>query len=191
MRGRVMSRKDHEPAGSERGFAWLSLVVRISKPALEAPVKPGSGQGLPDRYGQIRSSAAEREHTIDVLKTAFTEGRLTQDEYEDRIGLALRPLTYAELAALTADLPAGQAGSLRQPSGDPARPASRPLNRTAVASLVCAVVLPAVPLLAVLLGLIAHGQIQQRGERGAGLATAGMVVGALLGLLFIVYVMHH
>jgi hypothetical protein len=178
-------------AGSERGFAWLSLVVRISKPALEAPVKPGSGQGLPDRYGQIRSSAAEREHTIDVLKTAFAEGRLTHEEYEDRIGLALRPLTYAELAALTSDLPAGQPGSVPPPSGHLAPPESRPVNRTAVASLVCALVLPAVPLLAVLLGLIAHGQIQQRHERGAGLATAGIIIGAILGLLFIVFVSHH
>ncbi|HUB40970.1 MAG TPA: DUF1707 and DUF4190 domain-containing protein [Streptosporangiaceae bacterium] len=154
-------------------------------------MKPETGQGLPDRYGQIRSSAAEREHTIDVLKTAFAEGRLTQEEYEDRVGLALHPLTYAELAALTSDLPAGQPASLRPPSSYRSTSASRPLNRTAIASLVCALVLPAVPLLAVLLGLIAHGQIQQRGERGAGLATAGMVIGAVFGLVFIFYVLHH
>jgi Domain of unknown function (DUF1707)/Domain of unknown function (DUF4190) len=151
----------------------------------------GSGQGLPDRYGQMRSSAAEREQTIDILKTAFAEGRLTQQEHEDRIGLALSPLTYAELAALTSDLPAGLPGSLHQPSSYLPPPESRPLNRTAVASLVCAVVLPAVPLLAVLLGLIAHGQIQQRGERGAGLATAGMIIGAIFGLMFVVFVSHH
>jgi hypothetical protein len=139
----------------------------------------------------MRTSAAEREDTIDVLKTAFAEGRLTQQEYEDRIGLALRPLTYAELAVLTSDLPAGLPGSLGPPSGSLPQPASRPVNRTAVASLVCALVLPAVPLLAVLLGLIAHGQIQQRHERGAGLATAGMIIGAIFGLLFIVFVGHN
>ena len=155
-------------------------------------MEPGSGQGLPGRYGQMRSSAAEREHVIDVLKTAFADGRLTQEEYEDRVGLALRPLTYAELAVLTSDLPAGLPGSLPPPrSGYLPPPASRPLNRTAVASIVAAVVLPAVPLLAVLLGLIAHGQIQQRGERGAGLATAGILLGALFGLLFIAFVVNH
>ena len=154
-------------------------------------MEPRSGQRLPGRYGQIRSSAAEREHVIDVLKTAFADGRLTQDEYEDRVGLALRPLTYAELAELTSDLPAGLPGSLRPPSSDPQPPPdSRPLNRTAVASLVCALLLPAVPLLSVLLGLVAHGQIQQRGERGAGLATAGIVLGALAGLVFMLFVLN-
>jgi uncharacterized membrane protein len=149
-------------------------------------VEPGSRYGLPDRYGQMRSSAAEREQAIDVLKTAFTDGRLTKQEYEDRIGLALSPLTYAELAALTSDLPAGLPGPLRPPA--PGSP-SRPLNRMAVASLV-SVIVPGLPLLPVLLGLIAHGQIQERGERGAGLATAGIMMGALFGLMFIVLVLH-
>ena len=60
----------------------------------------------------------------------------------------------------------------------------------AVASLVCAV-LPGVPLLAIVLGLIAHGQIQERGERGAGLATAGIMLGGLFSLLFIVLFLRH
>jgi hypothetical protein len=134
----------------------------------------------------MRSSAAEREHTIDILKTAFAEGRLTQEEYEDRIGLALRPLTYADLAALTSDLPAGRPGAPPTPPG----PASRPVNKMAVASLACAVVLPLVPMLSVLLGLIAHGQIHERGERGAGLATAGILIGGLFGLMFILLVLN-
>jgi hypothetical protein len=153
-------------------------------------VEPGFGQGLPDRYGQMRSSAAEREHVIDILKTAFADGRLNQDEYEDRVGLALRPLTYGELAELTADLPAGLQGSLRPAPADLPPPDSRPVNKTAVASLVCALVLPGLPLLAVLLGLIAHGQIQGREERGRGLATAGIVIGAVLGLLYLILVLH-
>ena len=149
-------------------------------------MEPGSRYGLPDRYGQMRSSAAEREQAIDILKTAFADGRLTKQEYEDRIGLALSPLTYAGLAALTSDLPAGLPGALRQ--SEPGYP-SRPLNRMAVASLVSALV-PGLPLLPVLLGLIAHGQIQERGERGAWLATAGIMMGALFGLMFIVLVLH-
>jgi hypothetical protein len=161
----------------------------MSELALEAPVEP-SGYGLPDRYGQMRSSAADRELFIDVLKAAFVEGRLTKQECEDRIGLALRPLTYAELAALTSDLPAGLPGSLRPPLASPAPTASRPVNRMAVASLVCSL-LPGLPLLAVLLGLIAHGQIQERGERGAGIATAGILIGALYGVAFLVLVLQH
>jgi hypothetical protein len=58
----------------------------------------------------------------------------------------------------------------------------------AVASLTCAV-LPGLPVVAILLGLIAHGQIQERGERGAGLATAGIMIGGLFSLLFVVLVL--
>jgi uncharacterized membrane protein len=153
-------------------------------------VEPGSGYGLPARYGQMRSSAAEREHAIEVLKTAFADGRLTKEEYEDRIGLALSPLTYGQLAALTSDLPTALPGSLRPPPpGYLSPPASRPINRMAVASLVCSV-LPGLPILAVLLGLIAHGQIQERGERGAALATAGIVIGGLFSLVFILIVLN-
>jgi len=170
---------------------WFSLVVRICKPAQEAPVEPGSRYGLPDRYGHMRSSAAEREHAIEILKTAFADGRLTKQEYEDRIGLALSPLTYADLAVLTSDLPAGQGlpGSLRPPPPGYLPSATRPLNKMAVASLICAV-MPGIPLLAILLGLIAHGQIQERGERGGALATAGIVIGGLFSLVFMLFFLH-
>jgi Domain of unknown function (DUF1707)/Domain of unknown function (DUF4190) len=153
-------------------------------------VEPGSGYGLPDRYGHMRSSAAEREHAIEILKTAFADGRLTKQEYEDRVGLALSPLTYADLAVLTSDLPAADLpGSLRPPPPGYLPSASRPLNKMAVASLICAV-MPGIPLLAIMLGLIAHGQIQEREERGAALATAGIVIGGLLSLVFMLLVLH-
>jgi Domain of unknown function (DUF1707)/Domain of unknown function (DUF4190) len=138
----------------------------------------------------MRSAAADREQAIDVLKTAFADGRLTKDEYEERLGLALGPMTYAELAAITADLPAALSGTLSPPPVYLPPPANRPLNKMAVASLVCAV-LPGIPLLAILLGLIAHGQIQERGERGAGLATAGIVIGGVVSLAFVVLVLQH
>jgi hypothetical protein len=41
-----------------------------------------------------------------VLKAAYAQGRLTKDELEARAGQAFASRTYAELAALTADLPA-------------------------------------------------------------------------------------
>lgn len=40
------------------------------------------------------------------LRTASLEGRLTSDELEERVGLAYASLTYGELDALLADLPA-------------------------------------------------------------------------------------
>ncbi len=57
--------------------------------------------------GRLRASHADREQVVDVLKAAFVEGRLTKDELEARAGRAFASRTYGELAALTADLPAG------------------------------------------------------------------------------------
>ena len=61
----------------------------------------------PDGYshGRIRTSRADREQAIDALKVAYVQGRLTKDELDERLGRALAPLTHAELAALTGDLP--------------------------------------------------------------------------------------
>jgi hypothetical protein len=148
------------------------------------PPEPGHGM-LPGGYGNMRASTADRERVIDVLKAAFAEGRLNQDEFEQRAGQAFSARTYAELAEITADLPVGPLG-IPQPPGYQPPPPSRPMNRLAVASLVIAL-MPVIPLLAVFTGLIAHGQIQERGERGAGIATAGILIGGIVSLLFFFY----
>ena len=51
--------------------------------------------------------SADRERTVGVLRAGFTEGRLTQDELDDRVARAYAARTYGDLWALTADLPAG------------------------------------------------------------------------------------
>lgn len=58
--------------------------------------------------GDQKAAAAlgEREQRIGMLKAAFVEGRLTKEEFDARIGRALTSRTYAELAAVTSDLPA-------------------------------------------------------------------------------------
>jgi uncharacterized protein DUF1707 len=50
---------------------------------------------------------ADRERAIDVLRAGFTEGRLTQEEFDERAARVYRARTYGELGALVADLPAG------------------------------------------------------------------------------------
>jgi hypothetical protein len=50
-----------------------------------------------DSLGQMRASDRDRDNTADWLRTAFAEGRLTKDEYDERIGQALSSKTYAEL----------------------------------------------------------------------------------------------
>jgi DUF1707 SHOCT-like domain len=66
-------------------------------------------------HGHMRASHADREHVIDALKAAFVQGRLTKDELDQRVGQAFASKTYAELATLSADLPAGLAPSPSQP----------------------------------------------------------------------------
>jgi len=69
-------------------------------------VTAGRADGTAGARGQLRTSHADREQAIDMLKAAFVEGRLTMDEFDLRVGQALASRTYADLAALTADIPA-------------------------------------------------------------------------------------
>ena len=81
--------------------------------------------GLAGR-GHLRAAQADREQAITVLKAAYAQGRLTKDELEARAGQAFASRTYAELAVLTADLPAASpAGASRAATG-PDAPWPRP-----------------------------------------------------------------
>jgi uncharacterized membrane protein len=66
----------------------------------------GPDEGAAAGHGRLRASHADREHALDTLKTAFADGRLDKDELDDRVGQALAARTYAELAAVTAGIPA-------------------------------------------------------------------------------------
>ncbi len=93
--------------------------------------------------GHLRASDADREQVLDAIKAAFVQGRLTLDELDMRAGRALASRTYAELTAITADIPAGLIGA--QPPPTTARaPTRKPINKKAVAWGVCAIILPAV-----------------------------------------------
>jgi len=72
---------------------------------------------------QLRTSRADREQAVDVLKASFVQGRLTKDELDVRVGQVFASRTYADLDGLTADIPAGVADP-RPPaahSGEPDR----------------------------------------------------------------------
>ena len=76
----------------------------------EVPVMAGPGDevaaGAGGR-GHLRASQADREQVISTLKAAFVQGMLAKDEFDVRVGQAFASRTYAELAAVTADLRAG------------------------------------------------------------------------------------
>ena len=53
----------------------------------------------------LRAADADRHKIADQLKTALDEGRLSLNEYDDRVRQAYAARTYAELLILVADLP--------------------------------------------------------------------------------------
>ncbi|MFB9628581.1 DUF1707 SHOCT-like domain-containing protein [Nonomuraea helvata] len=57
---------------------------------------------------QMRVSDDDRECAAQQLQHAFTEGRLTQLELEDRLEIALTAKTYGDLLGLIDDLPVDQ-----------------------------------------------------------------------------------
>ncbi len=90
----------------------------------EGPVTAGpGGETAVASRGHLRASHAEREHVIDTLKAAFVQGRLAKDDFDARIGQTFASRTYAELAAITADIPAGLAAA--RPLRKPVRALSR------------------------------------------------------------------
>ena len=88
--------------------------------------------------GRMRASHADREQVIEVLKDAFVQGRLAQDELDTRVGMALASRTYAELAAVTADIPAGPA--VVEPAAGPASTPARTLAKAALRAGMCLLV---------------------------------------------------
>jgi hypothetical protein len=82
--------------------------------------------------GRLRAAQADREQVIEVLKVAFVQERLDRDEFDLRVGRALASRTYADLAALTADIPA------RLTRAQPPGPARKSVNKKALAAMACA-----------------------------------------------------
>jgi hypothetical protein len=121
---------------------------------------------------RCRASDADREQAVDLLKAAFVAGRLGKDEFDLRIGWALASRSFADLDAVTDDLPAGPTKA-RPPA--PAREPGRKqlIMRASVTIAVAGVVaIAAVPMV--------------RFPGAVGLITGtirGCLVGALLAVL--------
>jgi hypothetical protein len=96
--------------------------------------------------GRFLASDADRERTVDVLKTAFVHGALTRDELTQRTGRVLTARTYAELAGITAGLTPGEARPRPRPAAKTApgqqRVSKKRVSKKVVAWSACAVVLP-------------------------------------------------
>ncbi len=112
---------------------------------------------------RLRTSRADREQAIDTLKTAFVQDRLNKDEFDERVGQALAARAYAELTALTSDIPAGLAAAL-PPRGPGPGPAQLRQSKAAKAA-VCVVVVA---------GLVVVATI------GGGIQSPLLVLGTML-----------
>ena len=75
---------------------------------------------------QFRVSDADRDKVTEVLRQAAEEGRLTFDELDERLGQALSAKTYADLEAVTTDLPAGLTAPAPAQAGLPDRVGGTP-----------------------------------------------------------------
>ena len=108
--------------------------------------------------GPLPATRAGRDQVIAALKTAFVQGRLSKDEFELRLGQALA--MYAQLDALTADIPA--AAPAVSPRPEPSREAANKKmiqqGTAGVAGLTfvltAALVIPRDPVAGVLAGIL-------------------------------------
>lgn len=166
-------------------------------------VVPGYYGFPPADPGRQLASTADRERALDVLKAGFAEGRLTKDEHDERVGGVCTARTYADLAVATADLPGGQLPVAYYPPAPypPAMPvyprtvpAYRPVryepktSSLALGSLWCGIVgigLGVTSIPAVILGIMAFSRMQRTEETGFRAATAGVVLGCL-GIIWFV-----
>ena len=105
---------------------------------------PGDELAATAGRGRLRASHADREQVIGTLKAAFVQGMLDKDEFDQRLGEAFAARTHADLATVTAGLPAGLAAASRpQPvraGGE--QPVPRPGKVIAVATALYAGVWP-------------------------------------------------
>jgi uncharacterized protein DUF1707/uncharacterized protein DUF4190 len=142
----------------------------------------------------MRAADADRDRVAEYLGAAYSEGRLSKDEYDARLENALSARTYADLDQLVTDLPAAQAAAV--PPVVKTATVVTPVTKTnglAIASLACGIAQfafgPMATIPAIVLGHVARHQIRHTGEQGAGLALAGLVLGwaaVILGIVLII-----
>jgi hypothetical protein len=75
------------------------------------------GEPVPQRIGD-----AERDRAIELLRDHMAEGRLDQNEFDERLTAALSAKTSSDLDPLFTDLPGPRPGTSVMPSGTQAPP---------------------------------------------------------------------
>jgi Domain of unknown function (DUF1707) len=149
-------------------------------------VTAGREDGSAGELGQLRTSHADREQAIDLLKAAFVQGRLTKDEFDRRVGQVFASRTYADLGVLTADIPGW--GTSAQPLVEHAREPGRVLGFKTAACVGAVGASPSMASAAVLVmqssGVPAVAGVLLVGL--TGLCVAGLLAALLMFLSWVV-----
>jgi hypothetical protein len=163
-------------SGHERG---RTTVPRVIQSVGLTPAFAAGGE-----RGRMRACDADRDRVVEFLNVAYSEGRLSRDEYDDRLESALSARTFADLDQIVTDLPAARA--------DVVPPASK-INGLAIASLACGLAQfmfgPLATIPAIVFGHVARHQIKRTREQGAGVALAGLILGWATVILAIVLIL--
>jgi uncharacterized protein DUF1707 len=128
--------------------------------------------GVTGREGW-RASDADREQIAERLRVAATEGRLHDDELEERLAATFSARTYGELDRVVADLPAPPAPRRRDPAFG-----LRPGVTVAIALVLAFVLLSTVSF-----GL-GHGHGEHHG--GSGIGPAVWLIWLAIGWRYLV-----
>ena len=156
---------------------------RMTAPRMIQPVAYTQALTAGGERGKMRAADADRDRVAERLNMAYSEGRLSKDEYDGRLENALSARTYADLDQLVSDLPAAWATAVT--------PVAK-TNQLAMASLACGLAqfvfgpVAAVP--AIVFGHVARRQIKRTGEQGADLALGGLILGWAALILVIVLI---
>ena len=130
-----------------------------------APLFRGPGPFEPYSGQDMRVSDAERQAVTDRLAGHFADGRLDQEEFDERAGRAMGAKTRADLAGLLDDLPDDLPGT-----GAPAGPPTATRRRRPVRSFFALVAI-------VIIAMAAGHAVLHLAE---ALAWAGLIAAALI-----------
>src|SRR6516225_6874173 len=82
-------------------------------------VSPLGRDGEAVSPGQLRASHEDRDRIVELLRVAAGDGRLTAEELDERLEVALTARTYDQLNALVKDLPAAPGLVAGAPAPEP------------------------------------------------------------------------
>jgi Domain of unknown function (DUF1707)/Cell wall-active antibiotics response 4TMS YvqF len=102
--------------------------------------RSGDHRSEPEQPPAVLASDAERDQSVELLRSAVVDGRLTLEEFSERVELAQSARTESELAALFRDLPMtpppASPGAVRQsPPGERQRAFCSRISRSGPWSL--------------------------------------------------------